>query len=382
MVYFRSVGTLPVKAHTVLRIDGRFIHEELFSTAGFSGSSCLVYRLNAPTRVVRVEGLKAEPVVACELDTVCNRMFKIDQMPMAGDFADGRTPLLFNDDFVYSIARVNSGMDDFFRNSYQDELVFVAKGTGTVQTTFGTLSFQPLDIIYIPRGTTVQWRPDAGGEQVYAVVESNSAIEPPIHFRAPSGQLLDAAPYHERDLRVPELPDPVDESGEFTIRVKTGDVLSRYIVDRHPFDVIGWNGSFYPFAFNLKDFEPLSGRTHVMPDQYQFLATKGASFCALVPFRAEDHPDASPTQPHHNNVDFDEINFRVLSLDDRVTDSRIGNVAHQPRAFAHGPRPGFETAPGPMDNPLYALMIDAMNPLKLTAAARDANYTDYLDEWC
>lgn len=381
MVFYRAAGLVAKKPHTTLRLDGRFIHEELFSTDGFSSSSSLVYRLNAPTRISRVEPVKYEGPVAAEMDTVRNRMFRTDHLTTSGDFFDGRTPLLFNDDFTYSLARINSPTTELYRNSYQDELVFVAEGTGRVRTTFGVLDYGPLDIIYIPRGTVVDWVPDSGAEQIVAVIESNSAIEPPAHYRAPSGQIVDRAPYHECDLRIPELQEPIDESGEFPIRVKTGSVVSRYVVEHHPFDVVGHMGSLYPYAFNLKDFQPISGRLHQMPDMYQFLGTKGAMICCLVPLRSEDHPDAMPTQPHHNNLDYDEINFRVSSVNPQVKDSRIGNVAHQPRAFPHGPRPGFESAPGPMDNPLYGLMVDAAQPMRLTTAARDADHAEYLDEW-
>ena len=41
------------------------------------------------------------------------------------------------------------------------------------------------------------------------------------------------------------------------MRVRDG--YQTYVLDYHPFDVVGWDGYVYPWTFNIHDFEPITG---------------------------------------------------------------------------------------------------------------------------
>lgn len=383
MTFYRKTGRIPNKHLTAMRDpSGRLYYEELFSSAGFAGASSLVYRIHAPNSVTRVERYPNVDLTEWDPEVTRPHLLQLDRFKSDGDFVAARQPLFFNDDLVFSLALVDSPTERFFRNSYADELIVIARGAATLKSTFGDISCQQLDFVYIPRGTTVQWIPALGQSNLLVVVETHRPMGPPARYVSPQGQLLERAPYHERDIRGPELVEPIDARGDYGIVVKAGPDLSEYHVDRHPFDVVGWDGYLYPYALNLRDFEPISGRLHQMPDMYQVLAAEGAAICATTPLRLADHPDAAPAQPHHNNLDYDEINFRMESTAPEARkDFRFGNITLNPRAFSHGPVPGFEVQQRPTHSSVFGLMVDVERPLKLTGGAQNLDDLSYLDNF-
>jgi homogentisate 1,2-dioxygenase len=392
MAYYRCAGVLPPKHFMRFpRPEGGIYHEELVSSLGFQGPSSLVYRLNPPTRVLAVESMPDVKVVGWD-DTVRNHLFHVDRLSSSGDFAGARRPIAFNDDITFSVLKPTENGTDYYRNGYCDELVLVTEGTGVVRSIFGDLTFGPLDYVYIPRGTTVQWLVDNGPHSM-VVVESNAPIGIPARFRNTAGQLLERSPYHERDLRAPVLHDPDGSKGQFRIVIKTGNRLSRYAVDSNPFDVVGWDGSLYPFALSMRDYEPITGLLHQMPDMYQVFETAGAAICNVTPRRLEDHPDRAPAQAHHSNLDYDEILYRIrdetpASERPRISgeptwkpEPGLGTITVHRRAIPHGPKDGYERRPEPERIHIFMLMVDTVKPLTVTATAMDADDPSYVNAW-
>src|SRR4051795_7800296 len=101
------------------------------------------------------------------------------------------------------------------------------------------------------RETTHRWIPDTasdeGGPSRFYVIEANSHISPPRRYLSRYGQLLEHAPYCERDLHAPAAPLLVDGT-DVEVLVKhrgrgtAGIVGSRMTYATHPFDVVGWDG--------------------------------------------------------------------------------------------------------------------------------------------
>ena len=52
-----------------------------------------------------------------------------------------------------------------------------------------------------------------------------------------------------------------DEQGEYRLIVRVRGGHQEYVLDRHPFDVVGWDGYVWPYTFNAADFEPRAGRS-------------------------------------------------------------------------------------------------------------------------
>jgi homogentisate 1,2-dioxygenase len=92
------------------------------------------------------------------------------------------------------------------------------------------------------------------------VMESRGHVRPPKRYLNTVGQLVEGAPYSERDIRVPRTLRTFDETGDFPIVIKQYNGLNEVVLDHHPLDVVGWDGQFYPWAFNIHDFEPIVGR--------------------------------------------------------------------------------------------------------------------------
>jgi homogentisate 1,2-dioxygenase len=366
--YYQRAGTLPQKHFTTLRSnDGAMYHEELFTSLGFAAETALLYRLRSPSSAISITAADRLELVKDDAASLQNFQFELDGYRGKGDYVESRRPIFFNSDIVFSIATPDRSMEGFYRNGWTDELVLVLEGSGTVESPFGSLRYGPLDFVHVPRSVTVRWDHD-DARHTLAVVESAQPITLPRHFYSPAGQLRESAPFHERDLRAPVLGEPVDETGEFLIVVKTGEQLTHLVLDHHPFDVVGWDGCFYPFAVNMADLEPISGRTDRMPDQYQLFDAGAAYVVAITPKRSPDHPEAAPAQPHHMNVDYDEIMLRITGSN-RPNDPAGGTLTLHPRGLSHGPRVGFQNQKRLAFEPLWALMVDTRDHLSVAVGA-------------
>ena len=264
-----------------------------------------------------------------------------EQVISSGDCRTARVPLFGNDDVLYSVCRPTAATPGFYRNGGADELIFVARGAGILESAFGRLPYRERDLVVIPRGVTHRWVPD-GQPQDMVVLETTSPVGPPARYRSSTGQLLDSAPCDERDIRAPKLEYTADEAGEYTIVVKAGGHVGEFVFDRHPFNVVGWDGYLYPYALNLDDFEPISGRVHPLPDQYQVFAARGVAVCAMVPHPNASDPRANPAQAHHMNVDYDELMYRFVKQEN---DPLSRTITLHPRSLAHRPKPGFDAMP-------------------------------------
>lgn len=378
MPYYQARGKFPQKRFTtsLRKPSGAIYYEHFFTAEGFNGASSLQYALRAPSRVTRIEPAAPATLAAWDVPMSQNLLFHVGRFPKGGDFLDARVPSIFGDDFVFSVAKPDAPMSGFYRNGFADEVVLCVQGAGVLQSTFGNLRYGELDVLVVPRGDTVRWMPDPGVPQSFVVMETTSPVQIPPGFLKPNGQLRDNASYHERDIRAPELPDPVDEEGEFPIRLKMGERVETHVLDHHPFDIVGWDGCFYPFALNLRDYEPLSGRISLMPDQYQLFVTGTALVTCITPRRLADHPETAKMQPYHQNIDYDEILYRFSG---RTGDSEPepGTFTLHPRVSVHGPKPGFEDLPTRTFQDAYGFMIDTRTLLRPTTQAKAASEADY-----
>ena len=382
MSYYRCVGKIPKTRHTQFRQpSGAIYHEEMLTTAGFDGLSSLLYHVSPPTIV---QSIKAQPPVRVEAhndDVLRHHRFQTLGLQRAGDFLTARTPLFFNDDVVLSLCTPERPSEAFYRNGECDELVYVHEGTGEMLTPFGSLAYRANDWVYIPRGTTVEWVPKAGGERLF-VIESVTDIRPPSRYLNQFGQFLEASPYCERDMRGPEYREPVEGSGSFEVRVKARDLVTSFWLEHHPFDVVGWDGCFYPYAINAFDFQPIVQSIHTMPNVHQIFATGNAAICNLIPRPADFHPDAIVAAPNHASVDCDEVLYILGGkLAGRVGDGP-GTTTFHPRGIPHGPKPGmYEKSIGNTRHEGLALMVDTFRTLKIAAPAMECDDPTYPSAW-
>lgn len=383
MPFYQKSGRIPHKRHTTFRKeDGSLYHEELFGTIGFDGMSTLLYHEHPPTMVKEVlESEDVKPKIAVEKNMKAYLLegFKV---PATDDYLSSRTPVLTNSDLTISLAAPRKSMVDYFyKNAQQDEMIFVHEGSGTLYTQMGALNFGPGDYLLIPRGMIQQLHFDTADNRLF-IVESASPIYTPKRYRNWFGQLLEHSPYCERDLRTPEHVPAVNELGDFTIKVKKQDMMHNYIYASHPFDVVGWDGFNFPYAFNIKDFEPITGRVHQPPPVHQTFETNSFVVCSFVPRLYDYHPQSIPAPYNHSNIDSDEVLYYVDG--DFMSRNNIerGHITLHPAGIPHGPHPGtYEGSIGKKGTEEYAVMVDTFKPLMVTEQAIALSDGKYHKSW-
>lgn len=374
-------GSVPHKRHIQFRRpDGGLYAEELFSTKGFESVYSLLYHLRPPTATLDVRPWTRPDVAFVANEPLRNRHLKTASLGIAGDAVDSRTPLLGNADVLISVANVTEPMEYFYRNTGGDELLFVHRGAGVLETQFGELAYREHDYLVVPTGTTYRLLPASPTRML--VYESAGAVTIPRRYRNEFGQLEEHAPYYERDFRAPVLKAPVDAQGEYEVRVRSGDRAAIYIVQNHPCDVVGWDGYCYPYAFNLDEFAPITGKLHQPPPAHSTFEAPGAAFCAFVPRLFDYHPLAIPVPYNHSSVDCDEVLYYVSGNFMSRRGVEEGSITLHAAGAPHGPQPGaVESSLGKTSTDEIAVMIDTFRPLMLAQPALQCEDPEYFRSW-
>ncbi|HEU4572009.1 MAG TPA: hypothetical protein VFR93_04935, partial [Candidatus Limnocylindrales bacterium] len=296
----------------------------------------------------------------------------------------GRVPLFFNNDVVMGIVRPAEAnpRGAFYRNGVADEMLFVHEGTGVCDTVFGPLRYGPGDYLVLPIGTTWRLDPADGSPQRMLWLETPGELEPPRRYRNEYGQLLEHAPYSQRDIRPPDEVPPRDEAGDFVVHVKTRGKVTAYHFHHHPFDLVGWDGYLWPFAFNIADFQPITGRVHQPPPVHQTFQGRNFVVCSLVPRKFDYHPLAIPAPYNHSNINSDEVIYYVAGnfMSRRGVD--ISSFTVHPAGIPHGPHPGTaEASIGREATEELAVMVDTFHPLFFTEQALALDDDRYPYTW-
>jgi homogentisate 1,2-dioxygenase len=383
MPRYHSFGNIPPKRHTTFNNPkGGLYQEELFGTAGFSGMSSLIYHLYPPTVVNEISKVKdTSPKIAVEKNMKA-LSFKGFSLDAEDDYIESRKTLFVNNDLHIGLAAPRKfNPDYFYKNGDADEMLFVHVGSGVLKTMYGNITFSYGDYLIIPRGTIYQIEFSTTDNRLL-FVESFSPILTPKRYRNNFGQMLEIAPFCERDFRLPTDLKTHDEKGDFIIMIKKQGVLWEYHYGNHPFDVVGWDGFNYPYAFSIHDFEPITGRIHMPPPIHQQWEAAGFVVCSFVPRLYDYHPKAIPAPYHHSNIDSEEILYYVDG--DFMSRNNIekGQVTLHPGGIPHGPHPGaIERSVGKKATDELAVMIDPFRPLMITEEALQLEVDDYYKSW-
>lgn len=381
-MFYQRLGEIPAKRHVQFRRpDGSLFREEVMGVAGFAGIQSILYHHHQPTRLLRAEDLGDVAVKYADFGALRHRHFLTRDVPAGGDGVAGRTVLIGNQDITMAVARPTESMPYFYRNGQSYECIFVHEGTGTLRSVFGRLPFGPGDYLVIPYSTTYQLEYDSPHNRL-VVFETRDQITTPQRYRNWYGQLLEHAPFCERDFRTPDTLETYDAFGEFEVRVKVRDRLTAHWLDHHPFDVVGWDGFVYPWAFNIKDFEPITGRIHQPPPVHQTFEGAGFVICSFVPRLFDYHPESIPAPYNHANVNSDEVLYYVDG--DFMSRKGVGlyDITLHPSGLPHGPHPGtMEASIGKQRTEETAVMMDTFHPLHVTEAALALENPAYATSW-
>jgi len=391
MPYYRRVGEVPAKRHTQFRQpDGSLYAEELMGQEGFSSDSSLLYHRHAPTAIVAAQ--EYDPPAWSRLPNrpLKPRHLRTHKLDSRGaDAVLGRQHLLANDDVRISYV-VADQISPLYRNAVGDECLYVESGRATIRSAFGPLDVSAGDYAIIPTSVIYQVAPEGDEPVRLLVIEATGHIGPPKRYLSVRGQFLEHSPYCERDLRGPTEPLPTDGT-DVEVYVqhrsradRSGVTWTRHVYAHHPFDVVGWDGHLYPWAFSIHDFEPITGRVHQPPPVHQTFRGPNFVICSFVPRKVDYHPMAIPVPYNHHNVDSDEMLFYTGGNYEARRGSGIeqGSISLHPSGFTHGPQPGAaERAIGVDYFDELAVMVDTFRPLDLCEPALSCEDTGYAWTW-
>lgn len=383
MPFYLQQGQIPPKRHIAFeKPDGTLYREELFSTHGFSNIYSNKYHHNMPTKTLENVALNMSHGQPWQDGLIQNYKLDSTLCDRSGNFYSARNKLFYNADIAMYTASVNEDCDHFYRNAYADEVIFVHQGKGRLLSEYGELTVKQWDYLVIPRGTTYQLKFDSYDDVRLFVIEACSMVEIPKHFRNDYGQLLESAPYCERDIRTPTLTQATVCEGSFSLISKFADRYQQTQLQWHPFDLVGWDGYVYPWAINIQDYAPKVGQIHLPPSEHQLLSGHNFVICNFVPRLYDFHPKSIPAPYFHNNIDSDEVLYYVDGDFMSRKGIKAGYLTLHPKGVPHGPQPGkTEASIGQTQTAEYAVMVDTFAPLSLTEHVRHAMNPDYIRSW-
>lgn len=386
MPFYHKLGEIPPKRHTQFRKpNGDLYYEQLFGTIGFDGMSSNLYHHHRPTKVKEIKKQYSVAPKIAKHNNIQSYRFRGFQVAPEQDYLESRKVVLTNSDCnIILAAPKQSTREYFYKNTDADELIFIHKGTGKLRTLMGNLDFKYGDYLLVPRGIIYKIDFDTEDNRLF-IVESYRPIYTPKRYRNWFGQLLEHSPFCERDIRRPVELETYDEEGDFLIKVKKQDEIIEMVYASHPFDVVGYDGYNFPYAFSIHDFEPITGRIHQPPPVHQTFETDAFVVCSFVPRLYDYHPDAIPAPYNHSNIDSDEVLYYVDGDFMSRNDIDAGHISLHPAGIPHGPHPGAtERSIGETVTEELAVMVDTFKPLMVTedamAIADESYYQSWLDK--
>jgi len=379
MPFYQKRGQIPNKRHIQFKdASGNLYWEELVSREGFSHMYSNIYHVNPPTAITKI-GTPIKNKIKLVSKLHKHYHLKTEFINSQGDAISSRVPLFLNEDIKVSKCHIDTSMKNLFKNAYADEILFIKSGEGILRSNFGCLNLSVGDYVVIPRG--IIWKLEITEPMKVLIIESVSPVETPERYRNKFGQLLEHSPFSERDIVTPKFNDPKENSSAI-VNVKYDSIIQSYQYQHHPFDLIGWDGYYYPWTFNIKDFMPITGKIHQPPPVHQTFQSKGFVVCSFVPRLFDYHEKSIPAPYAHSNVDSEELIFYVEGNFMSRKGIEPESVTYHPMGLTHGPQPGkIEESLNLKETSEFAVMIDTFSPLKMTEATQEIDDKDYIFSW-
>ena len=377
-----QLGEVARKHHTQLRgAGGELRYEECVTRDGFDGPYTILYHLRRPHthRLAPVAHGWGTPVSAGDRE-LAKRHYKTGELVnTGGPQIDVRVPLLFNEDVIAGVAFPSDEDPVYIADGDADQLIYVHRGGGVLRSLVGDVAFAQGDYVFVPRGLLHRFVP--AGPQHWLWLSLTGGLHLPQQWRNPVGQLRMDAPYSHRDFKRPELAAPRDE-GIRSLVVRRGGVWHGFALADSPLDVVGWDGTVYPWAFPILAFQPRVSSVHLPPTWHGTFAARGTLICSFVPRPVDFHPEAIPCPYPHSSTHCDEIIFYSAGQFTSRRGVGPGSISHHPMGVPHGPHPGnYEGSIGAKETSELAVMADVFAPLHATPAALTIEDPAYQDSF-
>lgn len=374
MPHYVKIGKLPRHRHTY---EGQIYYEEVIGAESFEGPYSILYHKKPPTSIVKFEsknkGIELEEEFIGEHSHILTNSEKKGK-----SYFSGRTYLFGNDYISVGTSVFSEQTDSMERMSLKDLIVFIHEGKGTLETILGKIDYYQHDYIVIPKGIAFRFIPN--GKNMAFFLESSENVKFPERYLNGEGQLKLQAPLSNRNIRIPEL--SYERGRIVNVDVDEGSRLTRITMDHDPRDVVGWDGTLYPFAINALDQMPWVGKIHLPPPVHQTFEAKHYMVATFLPRPFDFHEKSIPVSFYHSNTDVDEILF--YSSGDFMSRKGIkeGSITIHVRNYPHGPQPGkYEESIGKSGTNEIAVMIETYDRIKFYKGARKYLDPDYRLSW-
>lgn len=381
MLERRAFGELPEKHHRALRsAEGALRYEECLTREGFEGPYTILYHQHRPQALI---ALATAPIDVAPRASTAPRLGLRRRHLASGRVQRGGSPtgeqvaLLYNADLTLSVAKPSESDSGYAVNADGDELLFIREGRGILRSPLGDLPYAPLDYLFVPKGLVHRFALEGDAPHDYLRIECRRGLDLPRQFRNAAGQLRMDAPYCHRDFRIPTFTGPVDEELR-SVTIKRDGRRYAYRSAASPLDVVGWDGSVYPWTMPILAFQPRVSSVHLPPTVHGTFAAGGALVCSFVPRPLDFGPDAVPCPYPHSSVDIDEVLYYVSGNFTSRSGVGPGSLTLHPRGVPHGPQPGrYEASIGTTHTSELAVMLDCARPLAPTDAALEIDDPAY-----
>ena len=363
-MYPLTKGKVAKQAHVGLP-EGTY--EEEHGRKGFYGKTAHLYHAHPPTGWIRFDG-KLRP-----------HCFDLNQLEPSDLTDPCGMPAAFlgNADVKLYVSRRSEPMPFYYRNADGDELIFVHRGEGPIETDFGPLTFEPGDYINVPRAVTYRVIPETR-DNFFLIIQSKAEFDQPD-----KGIVGQHALYDPGVIVTPEPRPNLDDEGEWEVRIKVDDELSKVVYPFNPIDVVGWKGDLTVWKLNIREVRPImSHRAHLPPSAHTTFVTAGAVVCSFVPRPLEEDPEALRVPFFHRNTDYDEFLFYHDGDFFSKDNIKPGMATLHPRGIHHGPHPkALANQKKKSHTDEYAVMLDGLNPIQVLPAGEKVEWQDYWKSW-
>jgi homogentisate 1,2-dioxygenase len=374
-------GELPAKHHIAARSDGGALrYEECLTRQGFEGPYTILYHQRRPHALQATASAISSLAPAPEPGAphpLRRRHFHGSKVRASASVLESHDALLFSADVTVGVLRPTRSDAAYSIDADADRLLFVRSGSGVVRSVLGDLAYSALDYVFVPKGLLHRFELSAGEPHEYLSIACRRGLGLPSQWRNEVGQLRLDAPYCHRDFRRPSFQGPVDEQLREVV-IKRNDAHYTFVSEHSPLDVVGWDGSVYPWAFPILAFQPRVSSVHLPPTWHGTFAAGGALICSFVPRPLDFHPEAIPCPYPHSSVDIDEVLYYVSGAFTSREGVGPGSLTLHPRGIPHGPQPGrYEASIGTKHTEELAVMLDCAAPLTATTTAAEVEDSRY-----
>ena len=255
---------------------------DLYTRNGFQGPASLLVRSSYSPGYTRVEG--------------AYRPQRLRTWSLAGaDNGDTRTlpiTVLRSPTVRLDLWQLETQTPFALRDVRHDQLLFVEKGRARLETDFGVLDLEPMDMVIVPRAVSYRLSDVESLQMIILVTpeplkvdpENAAVLDPVQHVTTPR-------PYRPNE----------DRSGEQELIVRHGDEVTSYFYDYDPLQVLDTAGAPVVHRFNLRNVSPIAVEDRVAPPARLVSGPTTETLVFYLGARQNGRP------PVHHNADYDEI---------------------------------------------------------------------------